>query len=175
MQKYQKTYIKALGLNVKDSDVLAMLKSEISGLQAHDIHHIKYMMTGVERQDYPFERLIALTRDEHTKFGDKKQYFDYLLWVHYFKVQEHYKEFDIKYFPNSIFDWEGNTPAHDSLFEFYEKCLERGYYVEVWEMPDQCSISVFNSIGNKIKEFSKRTKFEIFERTVNLPKPVSWK
>lgn len=172
MQKYQKTYLKAIGFDFEEPNAINNIKSELSGKRADDIHHIKYLMTGVDRQDYPFERLIALTRDEHNKFGDKKQYFDYLLWMHYINFAYNNTLFDLKYFPDSIFDWSGDTHEHDVMFEFYVKCLDRRYYVEMWEMPDHTLMQVYNSAGNVIKEIRKETKFEIFQRSVTIPKPV---
>lgn len=170
MQKYQQTYIKGSGHDINDPTILNNIVSELSGKRADDIHHIKYLMTGVDRQDYPFERLIALTRDEHNKFGDKKQYFDYLLWAHYLYIDTQFM--NDEYFPDCIFDWTGDTNAHENMFHFYMKCIERNYYVEMWEMPDHCHMQVYNSAGNVIKEMRKETKFEIFERSVTIPKPV---
>lgn len=172
MQNYQKTYLKVLGYDLKDTTILNKIVCELTGQIADDIHHIKFLMSGVDRQDYPFERLIALTRELHTKFGDKKQYFDYLLWIHYLNVSYYFPEFDIKYFPESIFDWKSDTPTHDNMFDFYSKCLECGYYVEVWEMPDHCLLQVYNFAGNKIKEFRKESKFDIFAKPINISKPI---
>lgn len=170
MQKYQRTYLVCAGYDLKEPDILNQIKSELSGQRADDIHHIKFLMTGIDRQDYPFERLIALTRDEHTKFGDKKQYFDYLLWVHYIF---HADEVDIElvFYPNSIFGWTSyNEDVHANMYDFYQEMMKRKYYVEVWEMPDHCILQVYNSVGNMIKEFRKPTKFEIFEKPLNIPK-----
>lgn len=178
MQKYQRTYIKGMGHDPNDESMINNLVSEISGKKADDIHHIKYLMEGIDRQDYPVHRLIALTREEHNKFGDKKQYFDYLLWVHYHTMPSYLTEIELeKWFPDCIFDWENSTgqDAHMNMYHFYQNVLERNYYVEVWEYPDHCLVQVYNNKGNLIKELRKETKFEIFSKSVNLIKQPSWK
>lgn len=56
--------------------------SEISGLPATDVHHIEARGMGGSKYADRIENLMALTRDEHEKFGDKKQYIEYLKEVH---------------------------------------------------------------------------------------------
>lgn len=57
------------------------IPSEISGKRAVDIHHIEARgMGGSDKDD--IENLIALTREEHEMYGDKKQYKKWLKETH---------------------------------------------------------------------------------------------
>jgi hypothetical protein len=58
------------------------IPSEISGNMATDIHHISCKGMGGSKTKDNIENLMALTREEHIEYGDKKQYIDYLLQVH---------------------------------------------------------------------------------------------
>lgn len=62
--------MKALGYDISD-----FIPSEISGNKAVDLHHI------VNREDR-IENLMALTREEHLKFGEIKSKMHYLLLNH---------------------------------------------------------------------------------------------
>lgn len=48
--------------------------SELSGVKAVDIHHIDPRKKGSTELLDRIENLIALSREEHNKYGDKKQY-----------------------------------------------------------------------------------------------------
>jgi hypothetical protein len=55
------------------------IPSEISGKPAVDVHHIERRgMGGSKNKDY-IENLMALTREEHDKYGDKEQHKQ---WLH---------------------------------------------------------------------------------------------
>ncbi|MCK5605323.1 HNH endonuclease [Candidatus Pacearchaeota archaeon] len=56
--------------------------SEISGNRANDIHHIESRGMGGSKRSDNIENLMALTREEHIKLGDKKQYLVYLKQLH---------------------------------------------------------------------------------------------
>ena len=56
--------------------------SEISGLPATDIHHIERRGMGGSKNKDKIENLMALTRDEHDKYGDKPEFMDYLKEIH---------------------------------------------------------------------------------------------
>jgi len=58
------------------------IPSEISGKQAVDIHHIWPRGMGGSKGRDNIENLMALTREEHEKYGDKKQYRDWLQEIH---------------------------------------------------------------------------------------------
>lgn len=57
------------------------IPSEISGKKAVDIHHIEARGMGGSNKD-DIRNLMALTREEHEKYGDKKQYKEFLKKIH---------------------------------------------------------------------------------------------
>lgn len=58
------------------------IPSEISGKPADDIHHIDCRGMGGSKNKDSIDNLIALTREEHEKYGDKKQYLNWLKHIH---------------------------------------------------------------------------------------------
>jgi len=82
MKKHTKIYFDAIGVDYDPSSGWHNCKSEISGLPSTDIHHIECRGMGGSKKANIIDNLMALTRDEHIKFGDKKQYVDYLKQVH---------------------------------------------------------------------------------------------
>jgi len=77
MKPYQKLYFKSFGYASSDT-----VYSEISGDVANDIHHIYSRGMGGTSEPDRIENLMAVTRDEHDKFGDKKKYYAYLFQMH---------------------------------------------------------------------------------------------
>ncbi len=67
MQKYTQVYMQTLGYHEGD-----FIPSEISGLPANDINHIICRGMGGSNQLDRIENLMALTREEHNRVGDKK-------------------------------------------------------------------------------------------------------
>ena len=74
MQKHTKIYLKAFGYDLDDHT--QFIPSHISGLKSVDLHHI--ISRGKCGEDR-IENLMALTREEHIKYGDKKKYVWFLL------------------------------------------------------------------------------------------------
>ena len=58
------------------------IKCEICGKMAQDIHHIECRGMGGTTKPENIENLMALCRECHINFGDKKQYKDYLKDIH---------------------------------------------------------------------------------------------
>jgi HNH endonuclease len=75
MQKYVQIYLTALGYT--DTD---FIPSELSGIIANDIHHI---ISRGKKGENRIENLIAVTREEHLKYGDRKEWMYFLLLRHY--------------------------------------------------------------------------------------------
>jgi hypothetical protein len=75
MQKHTHLYLKECGYETTD-----FIPSELSYQRATDLHHI--ISRGKCGEDR-VENLIALTREEHLEFGDKKEYMYLLLSKHY--------------------------------------------------------------------------------------------
>jgi len=71
-----------LYLDFFDYDESDFIPCECCGGEADDTHHIiSRGMGGSKLKDY-IENLMALCRECHTKYGDKKQYMDYLKETH---------------------------------------------------------------------------------------------
>lgn len=79
LKGYKKIYANAFGYCEQD-----FVPSELSGKRAVDIHHIECKGSGGDplgNKDR-IENLIAVTREEHLKYGDKKQYMLFLFKSH---------------------------------------------------------------------------------------------
>lgn len=61
---------------------------EVCGKKAVDIHHIDARGAGGDKSKDRIENLMALDRSCHIKFGDLKQYKQYLKEVHKLKMIE---------------------------------------------------------------------------------------
>ena len=73
MKNHTKIYLKALGYDETD-----FITSELSGKKAIDIHHIDCKGMGGSKLRDHIKNLIALCRNCHEKYGDKKQWINYL-------------------------------------------------------------------------------------------------
>ncbi len=77
MKKHTKIYLNHFGYTTAD-----FIPCEVCQSKAIDIHHIECRgMGGIKSKD-TIENLMALCRNCHEKFGDKKQYMDYLKSIH---------------------------------------------------------------------------------------------
>jgi hypothetical protein len=86
MKKHVKIYMEYFDYGIDD-----FIPCEITGQRANDIHHIDNRgMGGSENKD-KIENLMALTREMHDKYGDKKQYREYLQKVHENFIKRHHK------------------------------------------------------------------------------------
>ena len=98
MKNYKKVYLDALGL-----DETSFVASEISGEKAIDIHHI--IGRGKLGKDI-IENLMALTREEHIEFGDRKCYMVLLLKIHRQFLRNNKVAFSEEYFNEMIRKYE---------------------------------------------------------------------
>jgi len=71
------TYLKHFGYDISD-----FIPCEVCGKTAIDIHHIEARGIGGSKQGDNIENLMALCREDHIKYGDKKQYKDFLKCKH---------------------------------------------------------------------------------------------
>jgi hypothetical protein len=80
MRKHTKIYCDYFGYDESD-----FIPSELSGRRANDIHHIECKgMGGNPSGDKDvIENLMALTRQEHEKYGDKAEFMEWLKERHY--------------------------------------------------------------------------------------------
>lgn len=80
--------------------------SEISGLPCVDIHHIISRGMGGTKTPDRIEILMALTREEHAKFGDKEQYMIFLLSKHSDFLNAYGVKYDRKFMADLIFNFD---------------------------------------------------------------------
>jgi 5-methylcytosine-specific restriction endonuclease McrA len=76
MKPYVKTYLKVMGFTTD-----CKIPCEICSKTAVDIHHIEARSKHKELIN-DISNLMALCRDCHIKYGDKKQYKEYLKNIH---------------------------------------------------------------------------------------------
>jgi len=77
MKSYTKTYLKYFGYALDD-----FMPCEICGNRAVDIHHIDCKGMGGSKLKDGIENIMALCREHHIEYGDKKQYIDFLKDIH---------------------------------------------------------------------------------------------
>ena len=82
MQKHTKLYFDFFNVDYDPVSGWHDCVSEISGEPAIDIHHIDSRGMGGSKNADRIENLMALTREEHNKYGDKKQYKAFLQRAH---------------------------------------------------------------------------------------------
>jgi hypothetical protein len=82
MQKHTKIYFDFFNVDYDPVTGWHDCVSEISGLPAVDINHIECRGMGGSKEKDNIENLMAMTREEHIFYGDKKQYLEYLKQVH---------------------------------------------------------------------------------------------
>lgn len=160
MQKYQRTYMNAFGINTKDKSILNELKSELSGQHAQDIHHIKYGCS-LQRQDYPVERLIMLTRLEHDFYGDKKQWFDYLIWMHIFHMNENRLIVNIDNLSDDIVST--CMSDYEELYEIWKRITADNTNVSIWNNSAGCVVTTTDKFGRQIS-YTGQTKLEALRK-----------
>jgi hypothetical protein len=86
MKLHTEIYMDFFGYGTED-----FVPSEISGNRAVDIHHINSRGMGGSNKKDVIENLMALTREEHEKYGDKKQHMDMLQNIHNQFMEKHGK------------------------------------------------------------------------------------
>jgi hypothetical protein len=77
MKSYTKTYLNYFGYALDD-----FIPCEICGNRGVDIHHIDCKGMGGSRLKDDIENIMALCREHHIEYGDKKQYIDFLKDIH---------------------------------------------------------------------------------------------
>lgn len=86
MRKHVKIYYDYFGY-----DESSFVPSEISGDPAVSVHHIDCRGMGGSKDKDVIENLMALTMEEHEKYGDKKQYTAWLKSIHLKFMKNHEK------------------------------------------------------------------------------------
>ena len=94
-------YLAAFGYG--DAD---FIPSELSGLRAQDTHHIENRGSGGTKTEDRVENLIALTREEHIEYGDKKQHMEFLYRKHLAFMSANGVKFDRAWIEGQIEKWK---------------------------------------------------------------------
>jgi 5-methylcytosine-specific restriction endonuclease McrA len=77
MQKHTQIYLQGMGYKKTD-----FIPCEVCGSQAVDIHHIEARGMGGSKKADTIENLMGCCRQCHIKYGDKKQYKEFLKEIH---------------------------------------------------------------------------------------------
>ncbi len=77
MKKHTMTYLNHFGYDISD-----FIPCEVCGKTAIDIHHIEARGIGGSKEADAIENLMALCREDHLKYGDKKQHKEWLKEIH---------------------------------------------------------------------------------------------
>ena len=83
MKTHTKIYLKHFGYGGED-----FIPCEVCGSRAVDIHHIECRGMGGTRIKDGIENIMALCREHHLQYGDKKQYIDFLKERHNLKLNK---------------------------------------------------------------------------------------
>jgi len=92
MKKHTKLYLAYFGFDQED-----FIPCEICKAQAIDIHHIECRGMGGTKEPEDIDNLMAVCRDCHVKYGDKKEYKEFLKDVHNDYKQRRVTKEGIKY------------------------------------------------------------------------------
>lgn len=84
MKKHTKIYLDYFGYVIDD-----VILCEVCGRKAVDIHHLDCRGMGGSKAKDTIENLMALDRECHIKYGDKKQYMDFLKEKHNERMDRH--------------------------------------------------------------------------------------
>ena len=82
MKKHVKVYLDYFGYGAED-----FIGCEVCSSRAVDIHHIEARGMGGSKKADTIENVMALCRDCHVEYGDKKQYMENLKAVHLKKIK----------------------------------------------------------------------------------------
>lgn len=83
MKKHVKVYLDHFGYGAED-----FIPCEVCSSRAVDIHHIEARGMGGSKKLDTIENVMALCRNCHVEYGDKKQYMDNLKAVHQKKLNK---------------------------------------------------------------------------------------
>lgn len=81
MKKHTRIYMNYFGYYETD-----FIPCEVCGHKAVDIHHINSRGMGGSKEADKIDNLQALCRECHIKYGDKKQYKEFLQDIHNLKL-----------------------------------------------------------------------------------------
>lgn len=77
MKRYTKLYLEYFGYVVDD-----FIPCEVCGSRAVDLHHIDCRGMGGSKDKDHIDNIMALCREHHMEYGDKKQHIEFLKEIH---------------------------------------------------------------------------------------------
>jgi 5-methylcytosine-specific restriction endonuclease McrA len=83
MKAHTKIYFKHFGYDVSDT-----ILCEVCGAVAVDIHHIRSRGMGGSAGANDINNLMAVCRECHINYGDKKHFIDFLTQIHESRCQQ---------------------------------------------------------------------------------------
>jgi len=89
VKKHTKIYMQHFGY-----DTTSFIPCEVCGAAAVDIHHIEARGMGGSKHADVIENLMALCRKDHARYGDNKQFKDWLKKVHALKLEQAHRDTD---------------------------------------------------------------------------------
>jgi hypothetical protein len=81
LKPYTKIYFSYFGY-----DISSFIPCECCGKKSVDLHHIESRGMGGTTKKDTIENIMALCRECHVKYGDKKQFKEYLKEIHLKKL-----------------------------------------------------------------------------------------
>jgi hypothetical protein len=88
MKRHTKTYLDYFGYGLD-----SYIPCEVCASRAVDIHHIYRRGMGGSTDKDVIENLMALCRECHVEYGDKKQHMDMLITKHKIRIDERSKNY----------------------------------------------------------------------------------
>ena len=83
MKNHTKIYLKFFGFSTDE-----FIPCEVCQSRAVDIHHIECRGMGSSKEKDTIENLMAVCRECHIKYGDKKIHIEYLKEIHKWKLSK---------------------------------------------------------------------------------------
>lgn len=77
MKPHTKIYMDHFGY-----DISSFIDCEVCGKVGNDLHHIEARGMGGTKKGDTIDNLMALCREHHLQYGDKKQYIEFLKEIH---------------------------------------------------------------------------------------------
>ena len=100
MQSYVALYMACFGYGKSD-----FISSELSNAAAIDVHHIQNRGSGGTKTEDRIENLIAVSREEHVEYGDKKQHMAFLYRKHRDFMSDNGVKFNREWIEGEIERW----------------------------------------------------------------------
>lgn len=171
MQDYVEVYLIGMGYEPWFMNNDDPVPCEICGEQFHDVHHIERRGMGGTEKEYFVEEMMALCRDDHFFFGDKKKFRVFLYWVHYLKMKQVKREIDFDKLPRDLF-FEQYSDEQKITSGYYAHLLHHNYYESMTYSyeggREKITILINNARGKKITEVSGFDRYTLIKQLITI-------